>query len=54
MAEELKPCPFCSDCEYYYDGYCVNSDSDYCDEWVDDDFCCKNWMRRSRNEGNTI
>lgn len=42
----------CEDCKYYEhedidDGYvCVNSDSDYCADWVEPDYGCVDFEER--------
>ena len=45
----------CGTCNYHChedvdDGWvCVNSDSDYCTDWTDDDFGCEKWEGRAAN-----
>ena len=42
----------CETCRYYEyesidDGYvCVNSDSEYCSDWVEPEHCCEDWSKK--------
>ena len=43
----------CENCRYYEhedidDGYvCVNSDSEYCSDWVEAEHCCEGWSNKN-------
>lgn len=51
----MKEC--CATCAFHEfesidDGFvCVNSESDYCADWTDSDFCCDAYEERKGNGG---